>query len=300
MPQVASHVADAKQTGTMPVRFADEIGPNEPLADRALVTMAVGDRYLCCWQQVARPTWTAYADRHGIDIVVIRAPVDASARAAARSVAWQKCLVPAQPWAMRYRRLCWVDADILINPDSPDIFNDVPDGQIGATSVHDQLSRSEKHVLLERVHRRRFSEADIDPVWAETQVGLYRAAAIDTQRVDMIQTGVVVFDPERHAGVFAASYAYDRDTIAYEQPSLSHEIWESGRFHRISARWNWGLFDAVALHYPMYLGDDGRMTGPANEFAVIAGRELHSAYFLHFYRMFGILEMLRPSVSQTT
>jgi hypothetical protein len=48
----------------------------------------------------------------------------------------------------------------------------------------------------------------------------------------------------------------------------------------------------------MYLGDDARVTGPANEFAAIASRELLNAYFLHFYRLFGVLETLRPTVAR--
>ena len=259
------------------------------------MTIAGGERYQRCWQDVARPTWAEYAGRHGHDIVVIRAPIDPSAKARSRSIAWQKCLIPSLAWAKSYERLCWIDADILINPEAPDIFTACPAEAIGATFVHDQLSPAEKHVLLERVHRRSFGEAEVPGAWATTQNGLYRDAGIETSDVDMVQTGVLVFSPHRDETVFSAAYRRERDTVAYEQPSLSHEILRSGRLHRMSARWNWGLYDAIALHHQAFLKPNDEISGTIAEFGAIASRELQNAYFLHFYRLFGIMEILRPT-----
>jgi hypothetical protein len=66
--------------------------------------------------------------------------------------------------------------------------------------------------------------------------------------------------------------------------------------HRFSARWNWGLYDAIALHHEHLMGADNRFTGSAAEFSLVVGRELENAYFLHFYRLFAILEALRPQL----
>ncbi|MBI1778551.1 MAG: hypothetical protein HYR63_24695 [Proteobacteria bacterium] len=267
------------------------------MSSAALVSIAGGERYLRCWHEVAKPTWTAYAERHGLDIVLIRFPIDRAARAQARSIAWQKCLIPGQAWARHYRRLCWIDADILINPDAPNLFEETAEDGISATLVHDQLSSAEKHVLLERVHRRRFAETDVTSAWSVTQTGLYKEAGIDTSCVDMVHTGVIAFSPDRDESVFAAAYARDRDTIAYEQPSLSHEILQSGRLRRMSARWNWGLYDAIVIHHQNLLLAGDQISGSITDFAAIASRELQNAHFLHFYRLFGILEALRPTAA---
>ena len=64
----------------MTIRFADDIERTHPASSTALVTIAGGERYLRCWNEVARPTWTAYAERHGIDIVLVRFPLDRSGR----------------------------------------------------------------------------------------------------------------------------------------------------------------------------------------------------------------------------
>src|SRR5262249_32888508 len=83
----------------MTLRYADAAQSRPAASDKALVSMIGGERYQRCWHGVVQPTWTAYADRHGLDIVLIRFPIDRSARAAQRSIAWQKCLVPEQDWA---------------------------------------------------------------------------------------------------------------------------------------------------------------------------------------------------------
>jgi hypothetical protein len=206
-------------------------------------------------------------------------------------------VVPSLPWAGRYGHLCWVDADILINPEAPNIFAACPDGTIGATCVHDQLSTAEKHVLLERVHRRAFREDEVEKAWSTSQSDLYRAAGVSSTTSNMVQTGVLVFSPRRDAAIFEAAYRRTNDTVAFEQPSLSHEILSSGRMHRLSARWNWGLYDAIVVHHSHHLKGGDEISGSIMEFAGIAARELSNAYFLHFYRLFGIMEALRPTVT---
>jgi hypothetical protein len=205
---------------------------SEPGSELALVSMIAGERYQRCWYDVVKPSWVAYAERHRLDIVLIRFPLDRSARAGRRSIAWQKCLVPLQDWAGAYRRICWVDADILVNSDAPSIFADTPAGCVGATCVHDQLSAAGRHVLLERVYRRRLTEPEVAAAWDATQQGLYRAAGIADAPKDMVQTGVLVFEPASDRGLFEAAYAREPDTVSYEQPSLSCEILRSGRMHR--------------------------------------------------------------------
>ena len=127
-------------------------GPGDPVAPTAtaaLVTLAVGERYLATWLRVARPSWLAYAARHGLDVIVIGYPLDP---ADSRSPAWQKCLILSQLWSALYKRLVWLDADILTNPTAPSVLASAgPAERVAATLVNDQCSAAEKHLLLERV-----------------------------------------------------------------------------------------------------------------------------------------------------
>src|SRR5579862_3619446 len=98
----------------------------------AIVTMVVGDKYYRNFNRYCFKGWKTYADRHDLDLIVIDAPLDGSPRAEVRSIAWQKCLAVSDHAAQRYRQVAWIDADIVINPASPNIFEAVPENAIGA------------------------------------------------------------------------------------------------------------------------------------------------------------------------
>ena len=104
--------------------------------NKALVTLAIGEKYLVPWRALCEPGWRAYAARHGYDLVVITQPLDTSPRAAARSPAWQKCLVLGDAIAAGRDRIVWIDADVMINPTAPDITVGVPAEKIGAVDEH--------------------------------------------------------------------------------------------------------------------------------------------------------------------
>ncbi len=84
-------------------RILDRVGPQQgyrdgrKLANKAIVTLAVGHAYSERFEQFCRKNWMEYAARHGYDIVVFKDPLDRSERVAKRSPAWQKCLVLSQP-----------------------------------------------------------------------------------------------------------------------------------------------------------------------------------------------------------
>ncbi len=63
---------------------------------KALVTLAIGEKYLHHWKNFAQNNWQKYADKHGYDLICIDTPLDTSERAQARSPAWQKCLILSQ------------------------------------------------------------------------------------------------------------------------------------------------------------------------------------------------------------
>ena len=102
----------------------------------AIVTIAIGAAYSARFRAHCEPGWSRYADRHGFRLIVIEAPLDQTPRAAARSPAWQKCLVLRPDIAGSFDRVIWVDSDILINDRAPSIAEGVPFEKIGATDEH--------------------------------------------------------------------------------------------------------------------------------------------------------------------
>ena len=62
------------------------------MTKQAIVTLAIGADYAERFEHHCRANWSAYAKRHGFDLIVITEPLDTSDRARRRSPAWQKCL----------------------------------------------------------------------------------------------------------------------------------------------------------------------------------------------------------------
>jgi hypothetical protein len=79
----------------------------------AIVTIAIGAAYSARFRAHCEGGWSRYADRHGFQLIVIEAPLDLTPRAAARSPAWQKCLVLRPDVAGSFDRVIWIDSDTL-------------------------------------------------------------------------------------------------------------------------------------------------------------------------------------------
>jgi hypothetical protein len=256
-----------------------------PAAPSAIVTVVLGDEYQAVWQRAARRSWEAYGRIHGLDVIVVTAPLDDAA--GGRSPAWQKCLVLSQPWSSQYRRIVWLDADIVINEAAPSILDHcgAPD-RVSATLVNDQLSSAQKQILLERIQGIVIPPGQADSRWGETQNLVYTSHGIATDRTDMVATGVMVLSPEHHRSLLEGVYAKPESGRAYEQAWLSHAILSQGLLHRLSARFNWGLWDAIWLERK---GQWGEMNEDRLAFVM---NELDKAYFLHFYVVFEAMKAL--------
>src|SRR5215469_15572908 len=116
----------------------------------AIVTLAIGDAYLNRWRAYCKPGWSRYAERHNFELIVIDRPLDQTPRAAARSPAWQKCLVLRPDIAGSFDRIVWIDSDVLINDRRAfsSIAEGVPLGKLGATDASVFPSREARRQVL--------------------------------------------------------------------------------------------------------------------------------------------------------
>src|SRR5262249_15318630 len=118
------------------------------LMKAAIVTLAIGDAYLNRRRAYCEPGWSRYAKRHDFEVIV--RPLDQTPRAAARSPAWQKCLVLRPDIAGSFDRIIWIDSDVLINDRRAlsSIAEGVPLGKIGATDACVFPSREARRQVL--------------------------------------------------------------------------------------------------------------------------------------------------------
>ena len=164
---------------------------------KAMVTIALGEKYLATWRRVCEANWQAYAHKHGYDIICIDAPLDASARARHRSPSWQKCLILGQAAIRKYERVVWVDADILINADAaPSIVDGVPVDKVGAVEA---LSAPTKELYAQTLQRQ-YDFWNSTSLINYTGRDYYANWGLRADFDEVVQCGVLVLSPQYHRG----------------------------------------------------------------------------------------------------
>jgi hypothetical protein len=225
--------------------------------DKAIVTLALGDNYLKQWEKSCKSNWSAYADRHGYDLICIDQPLDNSDRAKGRSPAWQKCLVLSQDFSRQYERIVWVDSDILINPvNAPCIVQSVPTEKIGATGAYSSPTPELYSQILKRQYEY-YEYCGDNPVINHTPKDFYSVWGLLPKFDEVVHTGVLVLTPKYHREILEKTYyEYEEKGNAswnYEMRPLSWEILESNSIHWIDHRFNLIWLDYVCLYYPFLL-----------------------------------------------
>lgn len=258
---------------------------------KALVTLAVGDRYINDWKQFSEPSWRRYAQRHGYELIVFTESLDTSPRAQSRSVAWQKCLILNQPETADFERVVWVDADIVINDAAPDI--DVPLDHIGAVDMWATPSIEFAQLFVDRARARYTSPNPATQFRSAAEY--YTTYGLPTGHSQVVQTGVLALSVEHHNDLLLAVYEnYEEVPGAenhYEMRPLSHEIIASD----VGVTWlDWKFNSVLAAHefafYPYILDYDESRLGQITDRLIPAlsrNREVVNAvfdnsWFLHF------------------
>lgn len=264
------------------------------MAKKAIVTLAVGSAYAVRFEQFCRKNWAAYAERHGYDIVVFKEPLDASARAARRSPAWQKCLVLSAPELAGYERVVWVDSDIYLNPAAPSVVDGVPLECVGCTDEHAFPSPQARQAILQIIVASSPDSGELSKSFWRTwrDPGAWHSAfGLPGGQAHIVQTGVLALSPKHHRELLEHVYNSYEDgglqSLNYEMRPLSHEIQARKLQHWIDPRFN-------ALAWWMFVDRNvGEGRDPSeNEIRQFLLQAYAQSYFLHFAGCANLMPML--------
>lgn len=194
---------------------------------KALVTLAIGKNYELMFEKHCRSLWLHYAEKYQFELVVFTQPLDNSSKAQSRNPSWQKCLILSQPSLQKYEQVVWIDADILINPNSPDITEGVPIEKIGAVDDYATPSRTEHEICLKRLYDF-WSKNGIEYIDNLSPTAFYKSFGIDAEFESVVQAGVMVLSPRYHRELLEYVYHSYEDKGSgewnYEMRPLSYEI----------------------------------------------------------------------------
>lgn len=247
---------------------------------QALVTLAIGKSFRERWNLGCKANWQAYADKHGYDVVCIEDPLDNSERARNRSPAWQKLLLLRQDFLQSYERVVWIDSDILINPDSPDVAAGVPADKIGAVDEYSSPSPEIFRQTLRKLYRY-WEENSIPFVRNERPADYYGKYGLPPVFDQVVQTGAMVLSPAHHREILESVYFSYEETKGpewnYEMRPLSYELLKAGCVHWLDPRFNviWGSYKMHQYPFLMNHPDHPRARECLEDV-------LSRVYFLHF------------------
>lgn len=250
-----------------------------------LVTLVIGDEFRLRWKAVSEKGWLAYCSQHGFDLVVISEALDTSPRARARSPAWQKLLVLDPAIAGRYKRVIWVDADIITNPTAPSITQDVPLEKLGAVDEHKFPNpESRQRIIGSLIEYWRPIDAKIAREWEcfLDPAAWHARAELAKRGQHILQTGVMVVSPRHHREFFEHIYnEYEQIggyEMNFEMRPLSYEAQEQGIAHWIDGRFN-ALLAFLKIEREF---QTRRPITSAHDMQVFLSDAYAGNYFLHF------------------
>jgi hypothetical protein len=265
--------------------------------DAAIVTLAIGDKYLSYWQKYCERSWRAYAQKCNYDLIVITEPLDRSLRAAARSPAWQKCLVLSQEFSASYRQIISLDCDIVINDQTaPPITDQTPHELVGGVISGSHIHEDLRAVLLSRLRGQQFPYERGVRQWQDDQARHYGIYQLPTAFPGIVQTGVLVASPQHHRAMFEGIYAGNfPEPRSYEQTPLSHALLSAGVFRQIDTRFNSVFAESVHVYYPYLLARQH----PAYDALAAAATQMELAnnFFLHFAYLPHFVNYLAPQLA---
>jgi lipopolysaccharide biosynthesis glycosyltransferase len=201
---------------------------------KAIVTLAIGDKYFSLFKNVCAENWQQYADTHGYDIIVFDKPLDNSIKAQSRSPAWQKCLILSQPELQKYDQVVWLDSDILINPHAPCVCESLSDNfNIAAADSYGMFGKENYSKILQANHEK-WKKAGIPFINNPTPKDYHKNWGFDDSdllpihKEYVVQTGVIVLSPHFHKHTLKYVYNCYEDKGGavwnYEMPPLSYEL----------------------------------------------------------------------------
>ena len=168
-----------------------------------VVTLAIGDKYLNQYNKLFRPSNEFYAAKHGYDFKVITQYLDPNL-ADLNSVTIHKYLLCSQEWSSQYDYLIVIDADILINKNSPPVPFELLGDKVGMVDEACQPSL-EKRVAIQRAHGWELYPTDYMALCGY---------ALDTPHI--YNSGFMVLQPSKHRTFLENMYA------TYGKGSLGH------------------------------------------------------------------------------
>jgi len=235
---------------------------------KALVTFAIGERHKTAFDTYFRKSVEDYAEKYNYDFICIEKPLHTfTAPTRANGFLIQKLLITTQPWSSKYDYIVWIDSDIFITPHAEDIINYCQNTtKVCATNQASHINRRQR--LLNQITRN----------YEQTSCQWYKDRGIDTQIEDVLQSGVMVFQPAIHSQICQQIYDSVIENSHYirhgeDQPFISYMLLKQDLVHFIP----WEFNTVWVQHYNIY-----KQQQTDTEKTALMGKLMFITNFIHY------------------
>jgi hypothetical protein len=254
----------------------------------ALVTSAIGGRYLQDFVEFSLPTWRNYAKRHGLGIIVFADNSVSEETLGGFNGAWLKMLLPelVEHQFPQIKRLALVDTDIIINPASPNVFGATPEGFVGVVPEFsaDPSRDIQARKRIAFLRRNYYDSAyPLDSILFASAEQVYAEEGFDPLS-DSFCSGLVVLDvafSSHFSRWFREAKTSDSGlAVAWEQTFLNYKVLTQLPHHWLDPKFQviWNM-EMALFHPSLYqLGDLSNSEIAEN----CVADTLNRVHFLHF------------------
>jgi len=204
-----------------------------------LITIAIGDKYVRQYNDLFYESQKNYALKNNYDFKVVTDFLDDTYKRSNMSLYYQKMLVCTQEWSDDYDFIIFIDADILININSPPIHSYIDyENCIGIADEYSQPSK-ERRIEVQKL------------MGCETSaVDYYKLCDFNIQTDMVFNSGVLVLQPKIHQDFLYYVYnRYIEKSIThkrgphYEQTCLGYELQKENLYKVLDNKFNavWAL-----------------------------------------------------------
>ncbi|MDC0229387.1 hypothetical protein OAK48_00280 [Deltaproteobacteria bacterium] len=253
-----------------------------------IATIAIGKSFFADWEKYAKPLWEKYCKRHQLGLIVFDHDLIGKETPLWKKPTWQTTLIgnTLKIKLPSVKNVCVLDADILINPFSPNVFDFYDHKSIGLVSLRKNLPYPYENTIRRLAFlRNRYYDADypLDSALFISVEDLYKFHGISAQE-DEACSGFFIFNVEMHSEFLKSIFEkYDKNiesiTGGGEQTHFNYEIQKNCKIswldYRFQAIW---VFE-MAWKYP-FLYDYGRNKNELIKECIEAS--IFTNYFLHF------------------
>ena len=184
-----------------------------------LVTLAIGEKYLEEYNRLFRESQENYARKCGYDFRVLADYLDKD-HTDPKTITLNKMLVCSQSWSAEYDFIVFVDADILININSPPIHSHIDFGdKIGIANETDQTPPHFMNSFRKYVN-----------TWSKDCAEYYASSGFTLNTMKVLNTGVLVLQPKKHREFLERIY-YKYVMSDDYNPSIPNQLEQTNPYH---------------------------------------------------------------------